>query len=564
MLCVCLQIDALQVCNLLCVQSEIPVLKWPAGIEFGHKENWSRCLKEVIKSPIATQTSRCLFPRCLAHCDTADVDNARTHLQESLSMNSDEIAAEFGTEFDEVVRIFLVLQHNGFESGLYRYLTVVNHSCQPNCIKYAPTSSSFGASEIWTTEPIEAGQELLICYVEPQGQSPLHVREYLHKNHTFACNCRRCAYSFSCSVSSIDVNLVYKFNEWQSKIEKLEQRYPYFQKLVSACLNRLQSIPRSGNPAQNTSFAASVQEFLGLSARMKTYVFRVLSIREDLRSSRTMIHPEITKFMYRRLMDSLRNFLDLYLDLTMNYYLHVAGVIDDKSSTNAALFNETLDNIVRALGLSLECGLDDISVVMNCCGDAHPLTASALIDLSSTMDKLMTLCKSSAANQLFTTASNRSSSRDSSSDKPVSLFEHIVAQTQQASNVPAAWMTSVSSFQKQHQHIHELGEAIRKLYVTARHYPESIQLMSRGKPGAVFWGNHIHTTQASPAVGLTTSAPTLENVFAFAAGGDVVAWTAQGTDVEMMTIAEWTDSLRMFTDEEEAHNEIDDNDSDEL
>jgi hypothetical protein len=44
-----------------------------------------------------------------------------------------------------LLRLVMVVHCNGFASGLYLHLAIVNHSCRPNCIKFTPPSAS-GAS----------------------------------------------------------------------------------------------------------------------------------------------------------------------------------------------------------------------------------------------------------------------------------------------------------------------------------------------------------------------------------------------------------------------------------
>ena len=42
----------------------------------------------------------------------------------------------------DICRLLLVLRYNGFDSGLYLYFSMFNHSDYPNCIKFAPPSTS--------------------------------------------------------------------------------------------------------------------------------------------------------------------------------------------------------------------------------------------------------------------------------------------------------------------------------------------------------------------------------------------------------------------------------------
>jgi len=88
--------------------------------------------------------------------------------------------------------VLLALQHNGFSSGLYTQLSIFNHSCDPNTIKFSAKCSAGGArmSECWTTRPVQEGEELTIDYCPTSTQ--LESRIYLHAQHGFVCACPVC------------------------------------------------------------------------------------------------------------------------------------------------------------------------------------------------------------------------------------------------------------------------------------------------------------------------------------------------------------------------------------
>jgi hypothetical protein len=140
-------------------------------------------------------------------------------------------------ERDELLRLYLVLQHNGFQSGLYRHLCMINHSCVPNCIKFEPRAGSRGASEVWATRNIAAGEELLISYVSPLETSFPSAQEYLQSQHGFRCLCQRCsecseAYERSIVDNSsslaeaddaVDKSLSKVVNDFEGNFEGIEQ-----------------------------------------------------------------------------------------------------------------------------------------------------------------------------------------------------------------------------------------------------------------------------------------------------------------------------------------------------
>jgi hypothetical protein len=542
-------------------------------VEFNKKENWLHCLSQIICTPAALGACVHLFPRSLEHCNPTDVTNAISFLRESLEESPAETAERYGISFDEIVRLFLVLQHNGFESGLYRYLTILNHSCQPNSIKYAPTSASYGASEVWTIERIEKGQELLICYAEPSGQNPLTVREYLQKNHSFKCSCRYCSISFSCSVSSIETVLATKLYEWQFKIERLERRYQYYHKLVTSLFSKLRDGSVASQELVGTQLPASLEEVVLLSERLKTSIVRILKVRDDMRESRSIINPWITMFMYRRVLDSLRAFVDLYLEFGTHHYVHIITEIKrvglicigeqvEFGGLNAvrALMKQLLENIMRSFILSMEIGTEDVTLV--CCGFAHPLIATALLDLSSTMDKLVSFCRKNAASldQFFDRETL--AVKHVKDDRPVDLMMAKIADLfEDAGN--SSWTESTGSFQSRQSYVREVGETVRKLFVTSRHYPGAVRLMSQGGPGTAFWANRIPPTTFS-----SQSDPTMAAVQDIFCGVRWIDNCVEGTadvvasDFEEMTVAEWVDSLNMLIGEIDEEPEEDPSDDD--
>jgi hypothetical protein len=101
----------------------------------------------------------------------------------------------------DAIRMLLVFRLNAFQTGAYLYMSMFNHSCQPNCTKFTPsdtfpndrttsvlpsrnnnhqTTSSPTLScysQIWTNQWITKGQELTLFY--------LHPRELSHATRRF-------------------------------------------------------------------------------------------------------------------------------------------------------------------------------------------------------------------------------------------------------------------------------------------------------------------------------------------------------------------------------------------
>lgn len=178
------------------IVAEVPILQWAAD-----SMNEASYLVDVINTIVGADellaVTRDLHPVCYADAEEEDVVMATATLMSNGKLSLADIARNLESsepvDEREVLRLFLVLQHNGFGSGLYRHLTKVNHSCLPNCIKFGCSSSIHNASEIWSTAPIRKGEELTICYVNPVEQSSKAMQTYLLQNHHFKCACARCS-----------------------------------------------------------------------------------------------------------------------------------------------------------------------------------------------------------------------------------------------------------------------------------------------------------------------------------------------------------------------------------
>jgi hypothetical protein len=95
---------------------------------------------------------------------------------------------------------------NAFSSGLYCHLAIVNHSCRPNCVKFAPSVAATGrkptssssslsrndCSEIRAITTIAAGEPITISYLTPCDQTRARRRHALRTQFRFDCTCERC------------------------------------------------------------------------------------------------------------------------------------------------------------------------------------------------------------------------------------------------------------------------------------------------------------------------------------------------------------------------------------
>ena len=144
--------------------AEVPWVTWPEP-DLSRPENLWAAAMVVLGNPPALHASTALHPLSL---DTAEEGEADAMLEQ----HGPRMAALFEAQSEccseqELVLLLLRLHHNGFASGLYTRLSIFNHSCEPNVIKFSTASSTVGASECWTTRPVKAGEAttLTLCIV---------------------------------------------------------------------------------------------------------------------------------------------------------------------------------------------------------------------------------------------------------------------------------------------------------------------------------------------------------------------------------------------------------------
>ena len=130
------------------VVSEVPTVTWGGEggiIGLDDPDNLANVVELCCCNPEAYAVTQVLHPRSLVDCDEIELTKVREILSSSVVTRIAQVAGHI-VDTDEVFRVVLVLQHNGFGSGLYRYLTMLNHSCNPNCVKYSPSAGFSDAS----------------------------------------------------------------------------------------------------------------------------------------------------------------------------------------------------------------------------------------------------------------------------------------------------------------------------------------------------------------------------------------------------------------------------------
>ena len=63
----------------------------------------------------------------------------------------------------DLIRAAAAMHLNSFNSGVFPTISLINHSCRPNCVKFEP--NAVGVSEVRVVRPIAAGEECTICYL---------------------------------------------------------------------------------------------------------------------------------------------------------------------------------------------------------------------------------------------------------------------------------------------------------------------------------------------------------------------------------------------------------------
>eukprot|EP00038_Savillea_parva_P011564 m.198415 g.198415 ORF g.198415 m.198415 type:complete len:320 (-) comp20439_c0_seq1:77-1036(-) len=126
-----------------------------------------------------------LHPRQLSDLDSETVAKAYKTHEEALTKLCEGPHGS-GLSRADALRLLLVCQFNGFHSGLYCRLAMINHMCQPNCVKFTPTDGSGNTeSEIVAVQDIEPDEEITISYLTPFELSWARRDEIFREQHLF-------------------------------------------------------------------------------------------------------------------------------------------------------------------------------------------------------------------------------------------------------------------------------------------------------------------------------------------------------------------------------------------
>jgi hypothetical protein len=173
------------------MSAEKPFILWSKVTDFSDVDDLSNVVLQILTSESSLKASRSLHPCLIEDCEASECEDIRKMFSRYDTGDLNKLAVAGKASVEEVIRVALVLQHNGFHSGLYETQSLFNHSCEPNCLKLIP-ANEHGASEIWTIKEVKAGEELCICYFSPRESSAAVIRQYVEENHRFVCSCTKC------------------------------------------------------------------------------------------------------------------------------------------------------------------------------------------------------------------------------------------------------------------------------------------------------------------------------------------------------------------------------------
>ena len=439
------------------VVSEVPMVTWSDG-DLSDPAFLASVVEACCCNEDAYAVTQALHPRLFAECDAYELTKARELLPEPLQAG---IAAKAGwgdRDISEVVRVALVLQHNGFGSGLYRSLTMLNHSCVPNAIKYSPSPGSLGASEIWTVRPVAAGEELTISYCEPLEVTKPSMQEFLETHHRFRCRCSSCAVA--------DAPVPAAFSATSDEIAQQEGRV---QELVMGMETEVCSgwtgldetppahIQAPPCPHLQVKFWAAVRDIDGVVENLTkllhstTGMAAVESGREDFSLS-----PKVLARVHRLAADAAAAFLDV----AGQYHNHPKRPKRELLKSAAFSF---LRNSLCLLAQQLQY-----------LGPRHPDVARTHFDVAEALD-----CALNTFPDDLLAACNARGGDSATHFPELKLLRF-----------PAAADVAKKDVRAEAKRFRALGAAVKRLY-TRSLFPGLYRDLQGSQPGACHWGTHV-------------------------------------------------------------------------
>jgi hypothetical protein len=161
-----------------------------------------RCVLHLVSGKVPVEEVRtvlrdlrALHPRQLGEVDAEHLARLRKMYQGLYrEVSAQAVARATGLEDpDEFLRLVCAFHFNGFATGIYVHLAMINHSCAPNCVKWG-ARDGIAHSEVRATRRIRKGEEITISYLVPAMRSREARHRALRGQFQFDCTCVLCAH----------------------------------------------------------------------------------------------------------------------------------------------------------------------------------------------------------------------------------------------------------------------------------------------------------------------------------------------------------------------------------
>jgi hypothetical protein len=211
--------------------SELPIADIP-DTPYDDRDPAERCLLHLAsgevsleKAKIALEDLKLLHPRNISEID----DDRKRSLEPSCLWLMQELTttSKYGKELgltnpEILLRTLCTLHFNGFVTGVYIYLAMINHSCVPNCVKWGARDGQ-PHSEVRATRFIRAGEEITLSYLVPACRSRVARRRALFGQFAFECTCDLCEGKCNPQLEDLMINHGIISETLENELEDLEQ-----------------------------------------------------------------------------------------------------------------------------------------------------------------------------------------------------------------------------------------------------------------------------------------------------------------------------------------------------
>ena len=327
------------------ILAEQPRMVWK-DIDLQEANGIDQAVRSILASATALlQSLEQLYPHSVDQIPVEEIEAIRNRF-----LGEDRIAkitVDFSVDVETVLLIVSKLDHNGLTSGLYEKISMINHSCRPNCIIYPPKPSSLGMAEVWSTRAISAGEECLICYcpsssaaILPQEQALTKIRLYLLEQHGFECRCLRCTENFEVSneEESFEDELVDLERELlMSKLYSTHEAVDTYRKMIKWSSRVLRSIEDCkisvellGRTAKlGVSAAVAAMETLAsvpqYQSKLKYFALKFVTLNIELEKFQLLYlgetHPDLAR-TYHDIAEGLSGLIANDPEYTVANFLH--------------------------------------------------------------------------------------------------------------------------------------------------------------------------------------------------------------------------------------------------